>query len=53
MKFKEEIRTDEVIIRGKLSTSQDAAVVSPYGISPCHTAGHGNCTKILIEYDGE
>ena len=53
MKFKKETRTDEIVIRGKLSTSQDAVVVSPYGIAPCHTAGHGNCVKILIEYDND
>ena len=51
MKFKEETRTEEIIIRGKLSTSQDAVVVSPFGIALTHTAGHGNCPTILIEYE--
>jgi hypothetical protein len=48
-----ENRHDQVIVLGEVSSSQDGVIVSPYGISPCHTAGHGNCTKILIEYDGE
>jgi len=26
-------------------------LVGPHGPAPCHTAGHGNCPKILIEYE--
>lgn len=33
-----------------INSSQDGIVVSPHGISPTHTAGHGNTPKILIEY---
>jgi hypothetical protein len=44
-------RSRRVIYAGRLSTSQDGIVVSPHGIAPCHTAGHGNCPKILIEYE--
>ena len=33
-----------------INSSQDGIVVSPLGISPTHTAGHGNAPKILIEY---
>lgn len=32
---------------GQLNSSQDGVVVSPNGIAPTHTAGHGNCPKIL------
>ena len=32
---------------GKLNTSQDGIVVTQNSLSPCHTAGHGNCTKII------
>ena len=32
---------------GKINSSQDGLVVDPSGISPTHTAGHGNCPKIL------
>lgn len=39
--------TPKILQVGKLSTSQDSVVVSPYGIAPTHTAGHGNCPKIL------
>lgn len=34
---------------GRVNTSQDGVVVSRDGLSPCHTAGHGNEPKI-IEY---
>lgn len=39
-----------IILTGKVSSSQDGVVVSPYGIAPTHSAGHGNCSNILIEY---
>ena len=42
---------NEVIYIGKVSSSQDGIIVSPHGIAPVHTAGHGNCPKILIEYN--
>lgn len=35
---------------GRVNTSQDGVVVSRDGLSPCHTAGHGNEPKI-IEYE--
>ena len=35
---------------GKISSSQDGVIVYPDGCIPCHTAGHGNCPKILIEH---
>lgn len=34
---------------GELNLSQDGVVVNPNGISPTHTAGHGNCPKIVLE----
>ena len=40
-----------IIQMGKVSSSQDGIIVSPHGIAPVHTAGHGNCPKILIEYN--
>ncbi len=40
--------SDEVVVAGKVSSSQDGIVVKGGGISPCHTAGHGNCPKILV-----
>ena len=40
----------KVIIEGKISSSQDGVVVNPDGLAPCHTAGHGNCPKILIRH---
>lgn len=33
---------------GALNSSQDGVVVSPDGIAPCHTAGHGNTPKVLV-----
>ena len=33
---------------GVLNSSQDGVVVSPDGIAPCHTAGHGNTPKVLV-----
>jgi DNA (cytosine-5)-methyltransferase 1 len=38
-----------VDIIGKINSSQDGVVVNPDGISPTHTAGHGNCPKIFKE----
>lgn len=32
---------------GKINSSQDGVVVSEEGISPTHTAGHGNTPKVL------
>ena len=43
--------TDDVIIAGECSSSQDGVVVVGGGISPCHTAGHGNCPKVLLTYE--
>ncbi len=40
-----------VMQEGYYSNSQDGLVVNKEGISPCHTAGHGNCAKV-IERDG-
>jgi len=38
---------NDVEIVGILSSSQDGVICDPEGISPCHTAGHGNCPKII------
>ncbi|MEF9984193.1 MAG: DNA (cytosine-5-)-methyltransferase [Oscillospiraceae bacterium] len=40
-------RLVNVNVVGRISSSQDGVVVSPDGLSPTHTAGHGNCPKIL------
>ena len=32
---------------GRVNSSQDGVVVSAEGISPCHSAGHGNCPKVI------
>jgi DNA (cytosine-5)-methyltransferase 1 len=32
---------------GQINSSQDGLVIDPNGISPTHTAGHGNCPKII------
>lgn len=32
---------------GRINNSQDGEIMSQEGISQCHTAGHGNCPKIL------
>ncbi len=32
---------------GKINSSQDGVVVSKDDLSPCHTAGHGNCPKVI------
>lgn len=36
-----------VMQEGYYSNSQDGLVVNKQGISPCHTAGHGNCPKVI------
>lgn len=33
--------------QGRVNSSQDGVVVSPEGVSPCHSAGHGNCPKVI------
>lgn len=40
-----------VMIAGSVSDSQDGIVVKQGGVSPCHTAGHGNQPKVLIPYE--
>ena len=32
---------------GKINSSQDGVVVNKDDLSPCHTAGHGNCPKVI------
>lgn len=39
---------DEVQIFGCVNSSQDGIIVKIDGVSPCHTAGHGNCQKVVI-----
>lgn len=38
----------KVMIETKINSSQDGVVVSPEGIAPTHTAGHGNMPKVMI-----
>lgn len=38
----------DVIVLGRVSGSQDSVVVDRGGVAPCHTAGHGNCPKVLV-----
>ena len=40
-----------VIYEGRINSSQDGIVINARGIALTHTAGHGNCPKILIEYE--
>ena len=40
----------QIHIAGKISSSQDGVVVYTDGCVPCHTAGHGNCPKVLVTY---
>ena len=40
-----------VIYEGRINSSQDGIVINASGIALTHTAGHGNCPKILIEYE--
>ena len=42
--------TNGIHVAGKINSSQDGVVVFTDGCTPCHTAGHGNCPKIIIEY---
>lgn len=37
----------KIIQVGKINSSQDGVVVSDEGVSPTHTAGHGNMPKVL------
>lgn len=39
--------TNKIMKVGVLSSSQDGVVVDERGLSPTHTAGHGNCPKVL------
>lgn len=43
----------KVQLVGKVNSSQDGVVVSVDGVAPTHTAGHGNCPKILEDYEQE
>ena len=40
--------TKEIIKVGRVNSSQDGVIVSPEGISPTHTAGHGNTPKVVV-----
>ena len=42
--------TAEAVVQtvGRINSSQDGIVVSPNGISPTHTAGHGNTPKVIV-----
>ena len=40
-------KTNNILKIGSVSSSQDGVIVSPTGVSPTHSAGHGNCPKIL------
>lgn len=42
---------DRVVPVMAINSSQDGIVVSSLGISPTHTAGHGNIPKVIVEYD--
>ena len=39
--------TSNVKIKGRVNNSQDGVVCDTNGIAPTHTAGHGNCPKII------
>jgi hypothetical protein len=39
---------NRVEVVGKISSSQDGVVISPQGIAPTHTSGHGNCPKVML-----
>ena len=42
------VQKDNVVItEGRINSSQDGVVINSDGISPTHTAGHGNCPKII------
>ena len=34
---------------GRVNASQDGVVISKQGVAPCHSAGHGNCPKVIEE----
>lgn len=42
---------EDVIYEGRINSSQDGIVINARGIALTHTAGHGNCPKILVEYE--
>jgi len=37
------------VLVGRINSSQDGKIVSPFGKSYCHTAGNGNVPKVAIE----
>lgn len=41
------VKEPQILKVGSINSSQDGVVVSPEGISPTHTAGHGNTPKII------
>ena len=51
MNLKASLCRDSVIYAGSINSSQDGVVVMPWGCSPCHTAGHGNCPKVVLPYE--
>ena len=34
---------------GEVNSSQDGVIISSQGVAPCHSAGHGNCPKVIEE----
>ena len=38
---------NDILKVGQLNSSQDGIVISPEGVTPTHTAGHGNTHKII------
>ena len=36
----------QILVKGKINSSQDGVILDPNGISKTHTAGHSNCPKI-------
>ena len=42
------LHSDEVEVAGRVNSSQDGIIVRGGGISPCLTAGHGNCPKVVV-----
>lgn len=44
---KVDLDNNSILKVGAINSSQDGVVVSPDGISPTHSAGHGNCPKII------
>ncbi len=41
------VKTNNILKLGRVNSSQDGVIVSIEGISITHSAGHGNCPKIL------